>query len=416
MYRFPVEVVPIGSRIILYGGGKVGKDYLDQLVNDENYTVLAVVDRNLDVELPYGYHAISINDVKKLGYDYIIIAIDSISLTAEVHDELMYYGMDMRKVIYPALKMFENRVVDYLMMNSRLLLSNIGGRLDKRLTRLEILQYYSAPCNYEKLDEEQKKALQSVQEYQEELRIFPEDRSYADEADIYPLEYTEKNLFVDDKGFYTLLGANRLYFGRDKEEALDMLKGFYLHYEADNPHRYLYPSEDGIDILTDDVVADVGACEGYFGIKYLDCKKVYFFEGENEWVMQLRKSTDKCDHAEVVQGYVGDGESEIRLDSFFEGKERPTVIKMDVEGMELAVLRGAKRILSGKGRLVLLIATYHRQEDWDRIVALLNPDVNNPRFRISHSNGYYWHIPDPKPPYFRRGILRAERILDEDVL
>ncbi len=414
MYKVLSNLIPVHSRIVIYGGGKVGNDFLDQLIDDNNYTVIAIIDKNPSIKPSYKLPVYHIEKVKDLQYDYIIIAIDSILITTKVHNDLVYYGVDPRKIIYPAISFFEERVHECMRINGKLLLSNLGGRLDKRLLRLEILQYYSIIDNYNKLDSEQREALRQVQEYQEtEFLVFPEDKLYKKDVTI-PKEYTEENVLFDKWGYYSLISGHKLYFGRDKEEAMDMLKGFYCHYESDNPHRYLCPKDDGIDIVEGDIIADIGACEGYFGIKYYDiCKKVYFFEGENEWIIQLNKSLEKKDKAVIVKGYVGDEDNHIRLDDYYLSHEKPSVIKIDVEGMELAVLRGAEGLLNDDGRLLLLIATYHRQDDWNRIEAFLNPDPKKPRFHISHSNGYYWHIPDPKPPYFRRGIMRAERIINE---
>lgn len=82
------------------------------------------------------------------------------------------------------------------------------------------------------------------------------------------------------------------------------------------------------------------------------------------------------------------------------------MIKMDVEGAEGAVLRGMGELLYDNNPLTLFICTYHRQEDWDRYYEMLKG-----RYRISHSKGYYWNVQDPHPPFFRRGIMRAEKIV-----
>lgn len=413
MYKLPSKFIPANSKVVVYGAGNVGRDYMDQLINDDRYTVVSIVDRNSNIKSLHGIPVMLPYDIKSMDYDYIIIAVDSLSVSIEISNTLIAYGVDSMKIIYPAVEFFEERIATLGRINGQLVLSNIGGRLDKRLIRLEILQYYSIKENFERLDEEQLEILKQVQNYcEDEFRVFPEDKYYLDDKCKIPEMYTEKNLFYDEMGYYCIIDGTKLYFGRNKELAIGMLKGFYVHYEKDNPHRYLCKSEDGMDIISGDIIADIGACEGFFGIKYIKkSSKVYFFEGEHEWIIQLRKSILDCDNAEIVEGYVGDEKDCIKLDEYFSDKDYPSVIKIDVEGMELAVLRGAENILAGNQRLLLLIATYHRQEDWDRIEKLLNPDKGNPRFKISHSKGYYWHIPDPRPPYFRRGIMRAERIL-----
>ena len=180
--------------------------------------------------------------------------------------------------------------------------------------------------------------------------------------------------------------------------------------EGNTPHRYIDTDYDGIAFPDDAVLLDIGAAEGYFGVKHYDkCKKVYFFECDQRWLRYLRKTCEPLDKAEIVEGFVGDTTNSIRLDKFFENiNERPTIIKMDVEGAEGAVLRGMGNLLFDENPLTLLICTYHRQEDWDRYYEMLKG-----HYRISHSKGYYWNVQDPHPPFFRRGILRAEKILDK---
>ena len=273
------------------------------------------------------------------------------------------------------------------------------------------MKYNDSKENYNKLTSDGRRTLQEVQNYCDlGQRVFPEDAHYLTEDSAIPDDYLPGNICHDEKGFFALINGEKMYLGYDRRTAEIILEGCWFHYERDNPHRYLMPEDDGIDIPDRAIIADIGAAEGYFGIKYMGkCSKVYFFESELEWVNNLNKGLSKNPKAEVVHSVVGDEPGQLRLDDFFE-KHPPNLIKMDVEGAECSVLRGMKNILAGKEPLILLIATYHRQEDWDRISAILNPLPEKPRFKITHSRGYYWHMPDPKPPYFRRGIMRAKRI------
>lgn len=414
MYSFPFSLLPAHSKIIIYGAGNVGKSYIEQIKYHADYDLIAVIDRNEAIKSVCGEKVFNIDTINELDYDFIVIAIDSLSISERVYADLIGLGIPQQKIIHAAFHIFENRVFDLDWMKARLVLDNIGSRLDKRLIRLEILQYYSIEDNYLKLDDEQKQILKNIQSENDlGFRIFQEDKYYEVERDKIPDSYTEKGLLEDEEGYYCIVNEQKLYFGRDKSMALHMLKGFYMHYESDNPHKYISPEDDGIDIPNEAIIADVGACEGYFGIKYLkNSKKTYFFECDDNWIIQLKKSLANVSNAELVSGMVGDKETGICLDDFFANRDNPTVLKIDVEGMELAVLRGAKELIDKNQELLILIATYHRQEDWQRIEDILNPDKEHPRFKISHSNGYYWHIPDAKPPYFRRGIMRAERIIE----
>jgi hypothetical protein len=59
----------------------------------------------------------------------------------------------------------------------------------------------------------------------------------------------------------------------------------------------------------------------------------------------------------------------LRLDDLL-AEERPTYIKMDIEGFELEALAGAQRII-GTHHPILAICSYHKQNDlWDVPLAI----------------------------------------------
>lgn len=411
-YSFPCRFVPQGSNVVIYGCGAVGRSYIAQLDETKYCNIVAMIDKSAaQISIP-GHDVYDISQINEFEYDFCVVAIDSLAVSMQVRTDLINRGVKEEKLIFASLGLLESRVADCLATKGRLVLDNIGTRLDKRLTRLEILQYYGIEENRRKLDAEGIATLNEVQNfYERENRVFAEDSFYESGQEKIPSQYTKENVFCDENGYYCVVDGIKLYLGYNKAQAEGFLRGFWLHYESDNPHKYLSPEDDGIDIPEGAVIADIGAAEGYFGIKHLNrSEKVYFFETELEWIIELKKSVGNHRKAEIVQAFVGDGENELKLDDYFENDIKPTVVKIDVEGADIAVLRGMKKMLNSDEPLLLLIATYHRQEDWDRIQQLLNPDPENPRFKITHSNGYYWHLPDPVPPYFRRGIMRAEKI------
>ncbi len=284
---------------------------------------------------------------------------------------------------------------------------NIKSRIDSRIIRLEILEYYSDKKKYDELNEEQKNIIDYLKnDYDYELstgRTYYEDEFYQKPKDEISCE-----MYNEDGLWFNYVDEHKLFWGENENDAKEYYKETLYWLEGDTPHRYVDVEKDGIDVPKDSILLDIGAAEGYFGIKYLDrCKKVYFFECDDKWIKYLEKSTAEYrDKVEIIKGKVGENEkNDIVLDDFFKDKEKPTVIKMDIEGAEGAVLRGMKKIIEDdRLPLTMFICTYHRQDDWDRYY-----DILKGNFDISSSNGYYWNMQDPKPPFFRKGMMRAKR-------
>ena len=183
-----------------------------------------------------------------------------------------------------------------------------------------------------------------------------------------------------------------------------MATNLYREFFTDNPHRYLKPEDDGVDVPEGAIIADVGGAEGLFGVLFIDrCKKLYVFESEQSWINLLEKTfAPYKNKVAIVKGTVGNRNEDIKLDDYFVDKEKPTFVKMDIEGYEPFALDGMKKIINSDDPLTMLICTYHRQSDWDNFYELLHE-----KFTITSSEGYFWFMPDPVPPFFRHGVMRA---------
>ena len=207
------------------------------------------------------------------------------------------------------------------------------------------------------------------------------------------------------------LADKKIYMSADYNTALGSANLLHWEFFEDSPHRYLEPEKDGIDVPEGAVLADVGAAEGLFAMLFVErCKKIYLFESDKRWITLLEKSfAPYRDKVEIVEGTVGDGPSDIKLDDFFKDKEPPTFVKMDIEGYEVVALRGMNDMIHSEAPLSMLICTYHRQSDWDDFYELLHD-----RFDITSSSGYYWHMPDSCPPFFRHGVMRARKRIASD--
>jgi FkbM family methyltransferase len=162
-----------------------------------------------------------------------------------------------------------------------------------------------------------------------------------------------------------------------------------------SPHNYfdLYSPDP------EDVVFDIGACEGSFGLRCLQkysVKKVYFFEPVSLSCAALRltlKTYLLDERAEIHPAAVADIDGEVvfsndplsvngshilsqpsaegekvpvtTIDKFVQrhGVAKLSLVKMDIEGAEISALRGARKTLR-ELRPRVLVCAYHRPGDY----------------------------------------------------
>lgn len=153
----------------------------------------------------------------------------------------------------------------------------------------------------------------------------------------------------------------------------------------------------------DDVVLDCGAAEGLFTLLAArTCRKVYAFEPLPLFCENMRRSFAGLANVQIVplllsnrageaglsaQGIVSaeakDGALRCRvetLDNLFpDGSERVTYLKADVEGAEMELLEGARRLIA-RDRPKIAVTTYHCREHAEQITAWLRE--LSPRYRI----------------------------------
>lgn len=155
----------------------------------------------------------------------------------------------------------------------------------------------------------------------------------------------------------------------------------------------------------DEVIADVGCFDCYTMIQYFKYgnskyKKIYSFEPEPHQYAHCKEIIEKGGYQNWdIYNYgvydnnsklyfssnsssskiSNDGDIEvdvIKLDDFFKAHEAPTFIKMDIEGAELAALKGCAETIS-RYKPKLAICVYHKPEDIFEIpeyILSLNPD------------------------------------------
>ncbi len=234
-------------------------------------------------------------------------------------------------------------------------------------------------------------------------------------------------------------GPWRVYWPREYD--LQPLFAVWKETLPGHPHDYFqfYEPRPG------DVVFDVGACEGFFGLRVAERGgRVRLFEPAPRlaealsrtfapWIasgaarverLALGDAPGTCDFevrdGSAVSGQLRDNRGSAReesegtdrgsrftvtvetLDRFVRDRriDRLDLVKMDVEGAEFRVLHGAGRTLRDL-RPDLLICTYHAPEDYRRAEEELVPLG----YRLRHSRVV--HIRHGERPHYRYALVHA---------
>jgi hypothetical protein len=220
----------------------------------------------------------------------------------------------------------------------------------------------------------------------------------------------ENNVVYEDSGCdmkYLLHENKRLYFPKKipNSEIQRYYNGLMIEQDINSPHRYEYKD---FYVQKGNIVADVGAAEGLFALSIIErASKIYLFECNTDWIDALKMTfLPWKEKIIIINKYVSNYtiDKHITLDDYF-GGEKIDFIKADIEGSELNLLIGAKKILSSRNNLRIVLCTYHQENDMQE----LNQILIEGGFYTEYSNGYIVNIFDKElsPPYLRRGIIRA---------
>lgn len=206
--------------------------------------------------------------------------------------------------------------------------------------------------------------------------------------------------------------GDRLYFkrGLSKKHIKRMYNNLRMEQDKESPHNYCF---NNLRVTANTIVGDIGAAEGIFTLKFIDTiKRAYLFEADPEWIEALQATFEPWkEKITIVNKFVSDEndkEDNITLDDYFNRNERPTLLKLDVEGAEKSVLGGATSLLQKGDITDLLVSLYHRKED-----AEVLPDIlRQKNYTVKVSSGYMLMMQESGfvadvPFEFRKGVCHA---------
>lgn len=91
-----------GKKIVLYGAGKVGRDYYDQLCRYRDIAIEAWVDKEHEQKKIDYYRVTGLDMIEKSDFDYILAAILDENIRKEIRNNLMTLGVDSDKILWDA--------------------------------------------------------------------------------------------------------------------------------------------------------------------------------------------------------------------------------------------------------------------------------------------------------------------------
>lgn len=100
IYLFPFELIEKGSRVIIYGAGKVGASYKKSLLSSEYATLLGWVDNNYKKLAKENNIIESPEILQKKEIDYIVVAIEDKEIASNIHDYLIKSGIAKNKIVW----------------------------------------------------------------------------------------------------------------------------------------------------------------------------------------------------------------------------------------------------------------------------------------------------------------------------
>lgn len=98
-YKPDIEL-PSGSSICLYGAGKVGGDFYRYFKQSESYKLLAWTDKRASLYIKQGMDLISVDELKKIDFDYIVVAVLQEQMANEIMCELKEMGISENKIYW----------------------------------------------------------------------------------------------------------------------------------------------------------------------------------------------------------------------------------------------------------------------------------------------------------------------------
>ena len=96
---FPFNKIPLGSRVILYGAGLIGKVFYWQIERSQYCKLVSWVDQDYERLAKQGFSVQSPQQIHQMDYDYVVIANGKKKTQKEIETNLIRQGVRKEQII-----------------------------------------------------------------------------------------------------------------------------------------------------------------------------------------------------------------------------------------------------------------------------------------------------------------------------
>lgn len=97
---FPFHKIPPHSKVVLYAAGVMGWTYYEQIKDNENYELVGWVDRQYEKFADRLPKISSVESIREMLYDYVVIAIEEEKTAMEIITSLKQLGVSSDKIVW----------------------------------------------------------------------------------------------------------------------------------------------------------------------------------------------------------------------------------------------------------------------------------------------------------------------------
>ncbi len=99
-YYLPTDLLGSSKNIVLYGAGKVGKEYYKEFLNHPEYNLVGWVDKNYEAYCRDGMRIMPIEHILQVNYDLILLGTMYEGMANSMTEVLLELGVDKKKIVW----------------------------------------------------------------------------------------------------------------------------------------------------------------------------------------------------------------------------------------------------------------------------------------------------------------------------